>query len=50
MEDLVDFLLDSEAGPEMEFELARCRPLLTPAFFAYLDKCIGGGGAGWAAC
>lgn len=40
MEDLVEYFLDTEA-PEMEFEIARCRPMVTPDFFAYLDKRIG---------
>ncbi|KAL4441533.1 hypothetical protein ABPG77_002037 [Micractinium sp. CCAP 211/92] len=40
IEDLVEFFLDTEA-PEMEFEVARCRPQLTPEFFAYLDRRIG---------
>lgn len=40
MEDLIEYLLDTEA-PEMEFEVARCRPLVTPDFFAYLDRRIG---------
>ena len=30
----------------MEFEVARCRPMLTADFFAYLDRRIGGGGVG----
>jgi hypothetical protein len=41
LEELVEFFLDTEA-PEMEFEVARCRPRLTPDFFAHLDKRIGG--------
>lgn len=40
MEDLIEFFLDTEA-PEMEFEVARCRPMLGDDFFAYLDRRIG---------
>lgn len=40
MEDLVEYFLDTEA-PEMEFEVARCRPMLEKPFFAHLDKVIG---------
>ncbi|PSC72568.1 hypothetical protein C2E20_4310 [Micractinium conductrix] len=40
IEDLVEFFLDTEAT-EMEFEVARCRPRLTPDFFAHLDKRVG---------
>lgn len=29
-------------APEMEFEVARCRPMLGDDFFAYLDRRIGG--------
>lgn len=36
----MEYFLDTEA-PEMEFEVARCRPRLTPDFFAYLDRRIG---------
>jgi hypothetical protein len=43
-EALVEFFLDTEA-PEMDYEIARCRPRLTPEFFSYLDKQIGGCGA-----
>ena len=42
-EALVEFFLDTEA-PEMDYEIARCRPRLTPEFFSYLDKQIGGRG------
>ena len=36
----VDFFLETEGG-EMEFEAARCRPMLTEDFFAYLKQQIG---------
>ena len=53
IEDLVEFFLDTEAT-EMEFEVARCRPRLTPDFFAHLDKrvgaCVCGCGCGWCVC
>jgi hypothetical protein len=43
--DLVDYLLDTEAM-EMDFEVARCRPRLTPDFFKLLDRNIGVAGDG----
>ena len=36
---LVDFLLETEVE-DMEYEVARCRPLLTPAFMAWLDSAL----------
>jgi hypothetical protein len=42
--EVVDFFLETEGG-EMEFEAARCRPMLTPDFFAYLKQQIGERGA-----
>ncbi|KAI3427954.1 hypothetical protein D9Q98_006344 [Chlorella vulgaris] len=40
MEELTEYFLDTEA-PEMEFEIARCRPLITAEYFAFLDTRIG---------
>lgn len=37
---LAEFFLDTE-GSEMEYEVARCRPLITQDFFTNLDTCIG---------
>lgn len=37
---LAEYFLDTEA-PEMEWEVARCRPMLTKEFFADLDRRIG---------
>ena len=37
--EIVDYFLTTEQG-EMEFETARCRPLLTEAFFGYLQAQI----------
>ena len=39
-EKLADFFLETEAT-DMEFEVSRCRPLLTPELFAYLTRTIG---------
>ena len=36
---LVDFLLETEVE-DMEYEVTRCRPLLTPAFLAWLDATL----------
>lgn len=38
--DLIEFFLDTE-GPDMEFEVARCRPKLDKTFFGTLDKLVG---------
>ena len=38
--DLVEFFLDTEA-PDMEWEVARCRPKLDKEFFATVDKLVG---------
>ena len=38
---VVEYLLSTEAG-EMQYETARCRPLLDESFFTYLDRTIGG--------
>lgn len=38
---LVDYFLDTDAD-EMEFEIARCRPLVDTAFLQFLDSEIGG--------
>lgn len=38
--DLIEFFLTTE-GPDMEFEVARCRPQLTKDFFSTLDKLVG---------
>ena len=38
--ELVEYLLTTEQ-PEMEYETARCRPLLTSEFMAFLQKEIG---------
>ena len=38
--EVVNFFLETEGG-EMEFEAARCRPMLTEDFFAYLKQQIG---------
>jgi hypothetical protein len=38
--ELVEYLLTTEQ-PEMEYETARCRPLLTPEFMAFLQQEIG---------
>ncbi|EFJ50247.1 hypothetical protein VOLCADRAFT_80381 [Volvox carteri f. nagariensis] len=38
--ELVEYMLNTEAE-DMEFEVARCRPKLTPAFFKQLDSVIG---------
>jgi hypothetical protein len=49
MEELTEYFLDTEA-PEMEFEIARCRPLITAEYFAFLDTRIGEEGlTGWLA-
>ena len=37
----VEYFLNTEAG-EMEYETAKCRPLLDEAFFKHLDAEIGG--------
>ena len=37
---LVEYLLSTEQ-PEMEFETARCRPLLTQEFMAFLKQEVG---------
>jgi hypothetical protein len=39
--ELIAFLLDTEAT-DMQFEVARCRPLLDDEFFEVLNKQIGG--------
>ena len=39
--ELIAFLLDTEAT-DMQFEVARCRPLLDKEFFEVLNKQIGG--------
>lgn len=38
--ELVEYLLTTEQ-PEMEYETARCRPLLTQEFMAFLQQEIG---------
>ncbi|PNH11257.1 hypothetical protein TSOC_001880 [Tetrabaena socialis] len=38
--ELIEFMLNTEAE-DMEFEVARCRPKFTPAFFKALDSIIG---------
>jgi len=38
--ELVTYFLDTEAD-EMEFEIARCRPALTEAFFKHVDSAVG---------
>ncbi|GLC35461.1 hypothetical protein PLESTB_000204700 [Pleodorina starrii] len=38
--ELIEFMLNTDAE-DMEFEIARCRPKLTPAFFKQLDSVIG---------
>ncbi|KAG2483075.1 hypothetical protein HYH03_018056 [Edaphochlamys debaryana] len=38
--ELIEFMLNTEAE-DMEFEVARCRPRFTPAFFAKLSTIIG---------
>jgi len=38
--DLVEYFLDSDSA-DMEFEVARCRPLLNKDFFGVLDKLVG---------
>lgn len=38
--ELAEFFLNTQAE-DMEFELARCRPKLTPEFFRFLDTTIG---------
>ena len=37
---LVDYFLETDAG-EMEYEIARCRPLIDAPFFTFLDGEIG---------
>lgn len=37
---LVEYMLNTEQG-EMEYETARCRPMLTPEFLAFLEQEIG---------
>lgn len=37
---LVEYFLDTEAG-DMEYEVARCRPMLKEEFFSFLDRKIG---------
>ncbi|KXZ41137.1 hypothetical protein GPECTOR_740g899 [Gonium pectorale] len=37
---LIEFMLNTDAE-DMEYEVARCRPKLTPAFFKQLDSIIG---------
>ena len=39
--ELIEYLLSTEQ-PEMEFETARCRPLITQDFLAFLQEEIGG--------
>lgn len=38
--ELVTYFLDTESD-EMEFEIARCRPALTEAFFKHVDSAVG---------
>lgn len=38
-EETVAYLLETEAS-EMEYEVARCKPLLTPEFMQHLERCI----------
>ena len=38
--ELIEYLLSTEQ-PEMEYETARCRPLLTQDFLAFLQQEIG---------
>ncbi|GLI61874.1 hypothetical protein VaNZ11_004384 [Volvox africanus] len=38
--ELIEYMLNTDAE-DMEFEVARCRPKLTPAFFKQLDSVIG---------
>ncbi|KAG2438871.1 hypothetical protein HYH02_010669 [Chlamydomonas schloesseri] len=38
--ELIEFMLNTEAD-DMEFEVARCRPKFTPAFFKQLDSLVG---------
>lgn len=41
-QELVEYFLDTE-GDEMTYEVARCRPLVTEEFVAYLARAIGEG-------
>lgn len=38
-EETVAYLLETDAN-EMEYEVARCKPLLTPEFMQHLERCI----------
>ena len=44
--ELVEYFLNTE-GDEMQYEVARCRPLVTAEFTTYLGQAIGTHLVGW---